>query len=116
MGPCAGAGVSAGAGADAGSGAGPGPGAGAGADAGACAGAGTGAGAGAGAGAGIGTGTGAGTVSFGAFIAKPQCQCLRNALLYDKYYSRKLLDSFESAVSFVLPDKRSLPSKPSDEL
>jgi signal recognition particle receptor subunit beta len=48
--------------------------------------------------------------SFDTFYRRPICQSLRNALLVDKHYSRKLIDSDEAFHGFVLPDLKPLPS------
>jgi signal recognition particle receptor subunit beta len=48
--------------------------------------------------------------AFDTFYRRPICQSLRNALLVDKHYSRKLIDSEEAAQGFVLPDLKPLPS------
>ena len=47
---------------------------------------------------------------FETFYRQPDCQCLRNQMLYDKYYSRSLIDSQEAIDSFVLPNIKQLPS------
>ena len=52
------------------------------------------------------------SISFDEFYRQPIVQKLRNHLLYDKYYSRKLLDdgAINSAKEYVLPDLKQLPS------
>eukprot|EP01038_Epipyxis_sp_PR26KG_P005144 gene5144-7164_t len=48
---------------------------------------------------------------FNDFLRRPLCQSLRNSLLYEKYYSRSLVDSSLSAKQFTLPDLKPLPNK-----
>ena len=49
-------------------------------------------------------------VAFSDFFRLPLCQPLRNSLLYEKYYSHSAVDDPNSAMSFVLPDLKQLPS------
>lgn len=50
------------------------------------------------------------SLSFDEFSRRPVCQGLRNSLLIDKYYSRRLLESSDAQTSFQLPDLKQLPS------
>ena len=52
------------------------------------------------------------TMSFDEFYRQPIVQKLRNQLLYDKYYSRKLLDdtTINSVNVYVPPDLKPLPN------
>ena len=50
------------------------------------------------------------SISFDVFFRRPHSQPLRNELLIDKYYSRRLIDSADAAESFCLPDLKQLPS------
>lgn len=47
---------------------------------------------------------------FEEFYRQPDCQKLRNSLLYEKYYSRTLIDSEDAKESFALPDLKQLPN------
>ena len=49
-------------------------------------------------------------MDFETFYRQPDCQRLRNQLLYEKYYGRSVVDSQEAAESFVLPNLKQLPS------
>ena len=49
-------------------------------------------------------------VTFADFLRFPHCQPLRNSLLYEKYYSRAVIDDATSAQSFVIPNLKQLPS------
>jgi len=51
-----------------------------------------------------------GCMAFSTFLLQPHCQPLRNSLLYNKYYSRRLIDSEASSTEFIMPDLKSLPS------
>jgi len=50
------------------------------------------------------------TMPFAEFIQRPHCQALKNALLYDKYYSRAIVDSEIAAREMHLPDLKPFPS------
>jgi hypothetical protein len=50
------------------------------------------------------------TMDFEVFYRQPDCQCLRNQLLYEKYYGRSTIDSPDAMESFVLPNLKQLPS------
>lgn len=47
-------------------------------------------------------------LTFNEFMAQPRCQALREQLLYQKYYSRGVID--RAAIEFVLPDLKQLPT------
>ena len=49
-------------------------------------------------------------ITFADFFRLPHCQPLRNSLFYEKYYSRVVVDDPASAVGFVIPDLKQLPS------
>lgn len=49
-------------------------------------------------------------MEFDVFYRQPICQKLRNSLLYESYYSRRVMDADKAAVEFALPDLKSLPS------
>ena len=49
-------------------------------------------------------------VPFGWFIQQRSSAPLRNALLYDKYFSRAVVDLPSSAETLALPDKKNFPS------
>jgi hypothetical protein len=49
-------------------------------------------------------------MEFEEFYRQPDCQKLRNSLLYEKYYSRAVIDSEDAKESFALPDLKQLPS------
>lgn len=49
-------------------------------------------------------------MAFDDFYRRPVVQPLRNQLLYEKYYSRRLIDAEASATEFALPDLKPLPS------
>ena len=48
-------------------------------------------------------------IPFSWFIQRRECSGLRNPLLYDKYYSRKVVD--ENVDSLALPDLKPQPSR-----
>lgn len=48
-------------------------------------------------------------VDFDTFYRQPICQKLRNSVLYDKYYSRRVIDDQNSSVVMNLPDLKPLP-------
>jgi hypothetical protein len=50
-------------------------------------------------------------VSFDSFFRRPLCQPLRNPLLYEKYYSKQVIDSESARTEFILPDLKQFPSK-----
>ena len=43
-------------------------------------------------------------MQFSEFYRQPEMQKLRNALLYEKYYSRSIIDSDQAVDEFVLPN------------
>ena len=43
-------------------------------------------------------------MEFSTFYRQPEVQKLRNHLLYEKYYSRSVIDSGQASVEFVIPD------------
>lgn len=47
-------------------------------------------------------------LTFNEFMAQPRCQPLRNQLLYQKYYSRGVID--RSSTEFALPDLKAFPT------
>lgn len=49
-------------------------------------------------------------MDFETFYRQPECQKLRNSLLYEKYYSRSVIDDKSAAVSFRLSDLKYIPS------
>lgn len=57
-------------------------------------------------------GTGATCIDldFETFYRQPECQKLRNYLLYEKFYSRSVIDSEDAKTSFVIPNLRQLPN------
>lgn len=50
------------------------------------------------------------TCLFSDFYRIPCCQPLRNAFLYENYYSNSLIDNPSTAADFVIPDLKQLPS------
>jgi hypothetical protein len=48
------------------------------------------------------------SLTFNEFMSQPRCQPLRNQLLYQKYYSRSVID--RSAEEFALPDLKQFPT------
>jgi len=54
--------------------------------------------------------TSASFMDFEDFYRQPDCQRLRNPLLYEKYYSRSIIDSREAMESVELPNLKQLPS------
>lgn len=48
---------------------------------------------------------------FDKFLEAPETAPLRNSMLSEEYYSRQLIDSAESAKTFILPDLKQLPSR-----
>lgn len=51
-----------------------------------------------------------GRLPFSDFFRLPPCQALRNSLLYEKYYSRSVIDDVSSESAFVIPNLKQLPS------
>lgn len=49
-------------------------------------------------------------LDFEDFYRQPDCQRLRNSLLYEKYYSRSIVDSRKAMESVELPNLKQLPS------
>ena len=47
---------------------------------------------------------------FDEFYRQPECQKLRNSLLYEKYYSPSVIDSQSSAIEFVMPNIKNFSS------
>jgi hypothetical protein len=49
-------------------------------------------------------------MSFDEFYRQPECQKLRNSLLYEKFYSPSVIDNESAAVEFVMPNIKNFTS------